>query len=563
MKMASSPFRRWLLSFTALAATAVVASAAPKPAAPAATPTPGVSLLSNGDFEKSTDGQKPVDWVLKDNTTWEKEGENHFMRLKSPAPDANVTVYRAVPIKAGHEALELSFRARYEDIKKGKKNYFDARIMLNWKDAAMKGVNPSPSHPAFAGSSKGEWVQKVQQFKVPEGATTLEMIITIFNAESGQIDLDDFKLVSVPAAPLVAAEEAKKAAEAARIAALPPPKPQVPVPPASALPKPLKVIGNKLQNSEGKDVWLQGLALPSMEWSAGGENILRSIEKGTSEWKANCIRLCLGSKFYEGKGPYQNDGGAKYRQLVEDAVNLCASKGVYIVLDLHEYRAPEQRHADFWKAVATKFKDHPAVIFELLNEPHDIPWAAWQKGGETGTERLKSDVAVENNNQLKTFKTIGMQALVDTIRATGARNVIVAGGLDWSYDLSGVLQGYALSDPQGNGIMYSTHVYPWKSDWQNKFITVAEKYPIFMGEVGADEKKMTFISAEAQEDPHTWVPDILGIVQKHKIHWTAWCFHPKSSPRVLLDWEYTPTPFWGTYVKDALAGKQYDVKKLR
>jgi hypothetical protein len=149
------------------------------------------------------------------------------------------------------------------------------------------------------------------------------------------------------------------------------------------------------------------------------------------------------------------------------------------------------------------------------------------------------------------------------IRETGAKNLIIAGGLDWGYDLSGVLEGFALEDRGGNGIMYSSHVYPWKSDWQGKFLVLAEKYPLFIGEVGADTQRMEFIPPERHEDPAIWVPDMLGVIQKHRLNWTAWCFHPKSTPRVLLDWDYTPTPFWGVAVKDALGGKHFETKRQR
>jgi endoglucanase len=56
---------------------------------------------------------------------------------------------------------------------------------------------------------------------------------------------------------------------------------------------------------------------------------------------------------------------------------------------------------------------------------------------------------------------------------------------------------------------------------------------------------------------------MLGLIQKHKLNWTAWCFHPKSSPRLLLDWDYTPTPFWGEFVKKALAGEPFVLKAMR
>ena len=32
-----------------------------------------------------------------------------------------------------------------------------------------------------------------------------------------------------------------------------------------------------------------------------------------------------------------------------------------------------------------------------------------------------------------------MQEMLDAVRATGRKNVVIAGGLDWAYDFSGIL----------------------------------------------------------------------------------------------------------------------------
>ena len=71
------------------------------------------------------------------------------------------------------------------------------------------------------------------------------------------------------------------------------------------------------------------------------------------------------------------------------------------------------------------------------------------------------------------------------------------------------------------------------------------------------------IPAAAQEDYTTWAPDMLGFIQKYRLNWTGFCMHPRSSPRMLMDWNFTPTPFWGAYVKDALGGKPFEMKRMR
>ena len=77
---------------------------------------------------------------------------------------------------------------------------------------------------------------------------------------------------------------------------------------------------------------------------------------------------------------------------------------------------PTQNSVEFWKSCASTYKNHPAVIFDLYNEPHDVTWDIWLKGGEV-TEKAS------RRNPRKTFQAVGMQALLDTVRATGAKNV--------------------------------------------------------------------------------------------------------------------------------------------
>ena len=333
-------------------------------------------------------------------------------------------------------------------------------------------------------------------------------------------------------------------------------------------PTELKVSGNRLTNSRGEEVWLQGVAIPGLEIVPEGHGAVHSTEVAIEDWKANVIRLPMKEEFWHGRGKGQTDGGKAYREIIDSAITLAANRGCYLVLDNHCYRAVKMEHLDFWREAAEKYKNHPAVLFDILNEPHGIPWEVWRNGGFVKEKRKEATdesafLSEEEKRKNEGFDSPGMQKLVEVIRETGAKNVIIAGGLDWAYDLSGILNGFALEDKSGNGIMYSTHVYPWKRGWQHAFLDAAEKYPIFMGEVGADVKKMEFIPLEAQEDPETWVPDILALIQKHHLNWTGWSFHGWATPVMISDWKYTPTPFWGQPAKDALAGKQFQLKRLR
>jgi endoglucanase len=321
-----------------------------------------------------------------------------------------------------------------------------------------------------------------------------------------------------------------------------------------------------LRDPAGNEVWLQGVNAGGLETLPHDTQVIKSVVVAIDEWKANCVRVPIKEEFWYGRSPYQKDEGAGYREIIDQIVTLAANRAAYVVIDLHRFRAPKQEHADFWKDFAAQYKDHPAVLFDLFNEPHGISWEVWKHGGFVATNAGTDESAFlteAEKKQNQGFESIGMQALVDAVRSTGAKNVVIAGGLFWCNDLSGITKGYALEDPSGNGVMYSWHTYNWHTDWDEKVLETLQKYPVLLGEVGADATKMSFIPAEAQEDPYTWVPDMLGYIQKHRINWTGWCLHPKASPVMISDWLYTPTPFWGQFAKEALSGEQFELKRTR
>ena len=520
------------------------------------------NLMPNGDLQTLDKDGNPVGWGKpKDGSgiSYETEDGNRFLRLKSPEAFKMVLMYKPVLLPSTVRAIQISWRERVTDIKAGKENYHDARIMSDFINAGFKKFKGGPALTYSKKATDG-WVEKSKPVLVPEGAAGIALMPTLFMVEKGTYDLDDFKVVATDEGALLVAQAAAEA-EQKRI--------NLPYETAQPdkFPLALHVAGNQILDSNNKEVWLQGVNIMSLDWSPTGERILLSTKTAIEDWHANIIRLAVKEDYWNGKGA--KDGGKAYRELVDATINEAANRGAYVLLDLHRYRAPEQVHADFWTDAATRYKNHPAVIFDLFNEPHGTSWEVWQKGGFVPVKKdgvdetafLTEEEKIKNNAG---FHSIGMQGLLDAVRATGAKNVVLAGGLDYGYDLSGVLKGYALDDKGGNGLVYGSHIYPWKHGWQKDFLDVAAKYPVLSGENGANLTKMSFIPADQQEDAQTWVPAFLGMVQKYHIHWTGFSFHPKASPILISDWNYTPTPEWGALAKRALAGEKFPAPdKLR
>ncbi|MEI6519982.1 MAG: cellulase family glycosylhydrolase [bacterium] len=522
------------------------------------------SLIINGNFELDNNADKwPDDWGKGNGISYESEGEgdaaNHYLRMKSTEPDKTVMICRTFDLPKDTKALEFSWKQQISDLKVGKEAWYDARIMLKFQDASGKEMSHEPGAPYSRGNSKG-WESRKIKFLIPEKAVTLVMMPCLFNVVSGIFDLDDLTLKPIDADALIAKK--KTADEIEKASRVPVEKP---IPKKWA--KELHVKGNQVLDTDNKQVILQGVNVDSLEYLVQGDHVMKTAIVAVDDWKSKIIRLPVKDEFWYGKGPGQKDGGAAYRELVDNVITLITNRGSYVLLDLHRFLAPSQAQVTFWTDASTKYKNHPGVLFDLFNEPHGTSWEIWRNGGFVEDKNAPADedaflTPEEKALNAKGFHAVGMQKLVDAVRATGAKNIVICGGLDWSYDLTGI-KDFALEDKTGNGIIYATHIYPWKFQWKEKVLCIADKYPILVGEVGADIKKMDFIPDSAQEDPYTWCPDVLGFMQKNKLSWTAWCFHLASSPRMILDWNYTPTPFWGAFVKRTLAGEQFEMKKMR
>jgi hypothetical protein len=114
------------------------------------------------------------------------DGENHFLRLKAIEPGKVVLVHRTINLPEGAKALELSWRQRVADLKVGKEPWFDARILIDLKDASGKKLSGGPGAPNTRKNTDG-WVERKIAFLVPEGAVTLDFMPSLFQGEQGDI----------------------------------------------------------------------------------------------------------------------------------------------------------------------------------------------------------------------------------------------------------------------------------------------------------------------------------------------------------------------------------------
>jgi hypothetical protein len=344
----------------------------------------------------------------------------------------------------------------------------------------------------------------------------------------------------------------------------------------------LHAVGNHLEDN-GKTVRLIGWNRPGGEYSCigkmpsvfDGPTDMASIQSMQS-WKGfNAVRLPLNETCWLGiNGVNGAASGSNYVNAVAQYVSLFRSAGIYVILDMH-WNAPgsfvansqmpmaDADHAlDFWKAVATKFKSDAGIVLDLYNEPHlnSVPkggftagsnsaddWACWLNGGCTITPQTWEQ-------QTGGYVAAGMQQMLDAVRSTGATNLVLAGGENWSGDLSG-WAAHAPHDSGGN-LAASAHVYFKPTDCMaaacyntvQAFATATTSVPIVTGEVGEFDCAHGFI------DPFLAWADTSGVSY---LAW-SWSLEPCGSadytagPSLITDWNGTPTAY-GQGLKDHVA----------
>jgi endoglucanase len=308
----------------------------------------------------------------------------------------------------------------------------------------------------------------------------------------------------------------------------------------------VRVAGNRLTDPDGLPIRLRGVDHSGTEFAcAQGWGIFDGPSDSASvramaSWKINVVRVPLNETCWLGiNGVPAAYGGANYRNAIADYVALLNHYGLNVILELHwsgpdtvralgQHPMPDRDHSpEFWRQVATAFGSNAGVLFDLFNEPYpdsnaDSPeaWRCWRDGG--------SCAGVD-------YPVAGMQELVDAVRGTGATNVIMLGGVQYSATLSQWLS-YAPTDPRHN-LAASWHVYNFsycntRSCWDATAAPVARQVPLILGELGESDGGNAFVTSLMD-----WMDAANG-------SYLAWTWNTWHDPLDLISsYDGTPTPY--------------------
>jgi hypothetical protein len=308
---------------------------------------------------------------------------------------------------------------------------------------------------------------------------------------------------------------------------------------AASVPLSIRVVGNHFVNGAGHTIRLLGVNHTSSEYGCvdgfgyDDGHFDNADARAIVAFGANAVRIPLNEDCWLGINgqPNSNEGAsppltqAGYQHEIEHYVADLNAHGIYAILDLHwsapddqvaleQQPMPDQDHSpDFWTSVATTFKANRAVVFDLFNEPYDptdprsgtdqdandkISWNCWETGTENGPSGglpCNTSAYDENNVKTTTYRVAGLQTLLNAVRATGAKQPVLAGGLDFANNLGEADHGrkwmtHAPNDPIDQEAA-SFHNYMGKgcdtaTCWKHTIAPIAEHVPVVTGEFDED-----------------------------------------------------------------------------
>jgi endoglucanase len=325
----------------------------------------------------------------------------------------------------------------------------------------------------------------------------------------------------------------------------------------------LHVVGNRLVNARGQRIVLHGVDRSGGEyacvqgWGSWDGPMDQAAVSAIKSWDANAVRVPLNEACWNGESYVDPQyRGANYRAAVEAYVHLLNRNGIVAIVDLHwtdgKYTGPSTgcssakavcqkpmpdaaQSEPFWTSVARAFKGDNSIIFDLFNEPY--PDAAAPTQGEAWHCWLHGGTCAGIG-----FQVAGMQTLVNMVRATGARNVLMLGGLSYANNLTGWL-AHEPRDPDHN-LVASWHSYNFntcdtKACWTSTIAPVIARVPVIAGEIGENDCADTYI------DP------LMRWLDSEHTSYLAWAwnadFNCSAGPGLIRNYHGTPTPYGRGY----------------
>ncbi|GEM_PF-102184 len=286
----------------------------------------------------------------------------------------------------------------------------------------------------------------------------------------------------------------------------------------------LRVEGTKLVNAKGEPVQLRGV---SFGWHNMWPRFFNegSVTRLARDWGADIVRCSIGLDL--DSLTYDKNPELAY-ECVDRVMRGAVQNDCYVLVDFHSHANNLPLAKKFFEDVTKKYGHLPNVLYEIWNEPTEVPWQETKEYSEE---------------------------LIPLIRANAPESVIIVPTPRWDQEVD-----KAADDPitKFDNLMYSLHYYAatHKDHFRDKAkYALSKGLPIFMSECAAMEH-----TGDGVIDPASW-DEWMQLADEHDISWICWSLSDKVETCSMLrpgapsdgrDWRDEDLKPWSVMVKHYL-----------
>jgi endoglucanase len=284
----------------------------------------------------------------------------------------------------------------------------------------------------------------------------------------------------------------------------------------------LQVIGTQLCNEQGEPLVLRGASL-------GWHNLWprfynrEAVKWLAEDWRCNVVRAAMGLEIEDN----YRENPEFAMQCITPVIEAAIDNGIYVIIDFHAHNKYLEEAKLFFAEMATKYGEHPNVIYEIWNEPDYFEW-----------------------DEVKAYS----EEVIGVIRAIDPDNIILVGSPHWDQDLHLVVK-----DPiqDATNIMYTMHFYAATHEaWLRERTddAIASGIPIFVSECGGSEA-----NGDGRLGTEEWKTGVEWM-ESRRISWVAWSVSDKNEtcsmllPRAEAEGNWTDDLLkpWGKLVRNSI-----------
>ena len=295
----------------------------------------------------------------------------------------------------------------------------------------------------------------------------------------------------------------------------------------------LAVRGRHLTGSSQQPIALAGVSLFWSQWM--GQFYDEAVVAHLAEaWRADLVRAAVG--VHESSG-YLFDPETELAKLTR-VVDSALRHGIYCIIDWHAHERHTNEACAFFAEAARRFGGNEHVIYEVFNEPLDLPWATVKAYAER---------------------------VIEAIRKHDPLNLIIVGTPCWSQHVDEAAAA-PLADAN---VAYALHFYAGTHGAELRARAeraMAAGACLFVSEWGAVNADGNGPVAAAS------VREWLAFLRKHLLSHAAWAVSNKAEGASFLkpdvparpsEWTENSLTESGRVVRDVLRGWAADAHKPR